>query len=96
MEPLHGICEGVFWGEAKCGSGRAAQERRKLGVRLREEAAFFNNIFHRCCHLYHLTSKWQLLSISKNRGRRKSLEEIPWPVSEGVFKGMRDEGLQSL
>ena len=51
MEPLHGICEGVSWGEAKWGSGQAAQERRKLGVRLREEAAFFNNIFHRCCHL---------------------------------------------
>lgn len=33
------------------------------------------------------------LSISKNRSGRKSLEKIPWPVNEGVFKGMRDGGL---
>lgn len=30
---------------------RLRAERKKLGVHQREEATFFNNIFHRCCHL---------------------------------------------
>lgn len=40
---------------------------------------------------YCSTSKLQLFYISKNKGGRKSLEEIPWPVSAGVTSLYRVE-----